>query len=157
MSQYYNISFGISVILTIAALQQSVMYGGLSETTFSVRMASIMNGLEDTANGTCISVKNCLSLDFTDMATYIKNLPQETGAEVTFCVLQALAFVVFIPFTIAQYIGSNSDSGTVLGFLSLSVRLACAPLCLPLSASRRPRSLPFLFARVAVGMHECAG
>ncbi len=103
-----HLNFGLSVVVTVSALQQAVMWGGLTEALFQSRMLNLTVAITDAAGSTCVG--NCDFDDVQVMVAALAALPQKPEAERAMCGFQVLLFLVWIPYTVAQYFARNDAS-----------------------------------------------
>ena len=91
----------MALVVLVSALQNGVMWGGLSSDTFKERLFGLSIHVINASAATCVA--SCESVDVGDVVDEVSSLPQELDAEVTNSFFQCVLFVVMIPFTLAMY------------------------------------------------------
>lgn len=118
--QYYNLNFGLSIILGVAALQQAVMFGGLGNDTFESRMLSLAADIINASKWTCAA--GCIAYDINYTVYEISQMHQELDAEVAMSFFQSVMFLLMIPFSLAMYTAQGSTpSGKFFVFVAYTL------------------------------------
>ena len=122
-AQHHNMNFGISLILGVAALQQAIMFGGLSTDTFESRMMALTVAIINASTYTCAA--QCVYLDINDTVVEISQLGQQLDAEVSMVFFETLTFLVMIPVTLSFYVARDAKPSASRALCSLPFPRCC--------------------------------
>jgi hypothetical protein len=136
-------NFGISLVLGVGALQQAIMFGGLSTDTFQSRMLSLAIAITNATQQTCAHA--CTFLDINDTVAEISQVNQQLDAEVAMVFFETLMFLFLIPVTLAFYASRDAKPSALLRIFPVAVVVeggaagragslpppppACSPVC----------------------------
>ena len=95
-----GVNFGLAMVATVTALQQCIMWGGMTDNTFRQRLLELAPAILNATKASCVG--DCASLNTTAVLDNIAIAPHQGGQEALMCVVQGVLFMLLVPYTIAQ-------------------------------------------------------